>query len=365
MIVCKNCNLEFSSTVIIDGKRRNLSTRKYCLTCSPFGAHNTRDPKTILTRIDPNDPTRKKSRSERKIVAECKGCNKEKKLRSKESLCGSCVTKNKRLKVKLKAMEYKGNSCEKCGYDKCKTSLSFHHLDPKQKDFTISYKAYRYSWSKVKEELDKTILLCANCHAEEHARLEIELNKNKANKPRAVIKWRNATKQRMIESMGSKCQICSYNICTRSMDFHHLDPKEKDFNFNKARANLFGWDSLSKELKKCILLCSNCHREVHENLAKIPETFATFIDIYNINKNIAKEVHKRTTTDKCPICNNDKSIKIKTCSDKCSRKSREKIDWDSIDLETLIQQKSVVQIGKQLGVSDVAVHKRLKKMRLK
>lgn len=75
---------------------------------------------------------------------------------------------NKRRGVKIKAVEYKGGKCNKCGYNKCLGAMEFHHLDPKEKDFSIGNKGYTRSWDKVKEELDKCVLLCANCHREEH-----------------------------------------------------------------------------------------------------------------------------------------------------------------------------------------------------
>ena len=77
----------------------------------------------------------------------------------------------RRRKVRLMSVEYKGGKCEKCGYDKCIDALEFHHKDPVLKDFSISGKGYTRSWKSVKEELDKCILLCANCHRELHAKL--------------------------------------------------------------------------------------------------------------------------------------------------------------------------------------------------
>lgn len=71
-----------------------------------------------------------------------------------------------RQRAKLKAIEYKGGKCQKCDYSKSVRALHFHHTDPKSKDFTISGKSL--SWENTKKELDKCILLCANCHAEEH-----------------------------------------------------------------------------------------------------------------------------------------------------------------------------------------------------
>jgi len=74
----------------------------------------------------------------------------------------------RRKKIKLMAVAYKGGKCERCGYDKCVDALDFHHKGGK--DFSISDKGYTRSWEKVKEEIDKCELLCANCHREEHAK---------------------------------------------------------------------------------------------------------------------------------------------------------------------------------------------------
>lgn len=78
---------------------------------------------------------------------------------------------NRRKKLKEMAISYKGGTCQECGYHKCVYALEFHHLDPTQKDFGIGTKGYTRSWEKVKEELDKCAMLCANCHREVHAGL--------------------------------------------------------------------------------------------------------------------------------------------------------------------------------------------------
>jgi len=55
-----------------------------------------------------------------------------------------------------------------CGYKKSHRALSFHHRDPALKDFGLSSKGLTRSWEKIVKELDKCVLLCANCHAEVH-----------------------------------------------------------------------------------------------------------------------------------------------------------------------------------------------------
>ena len=81
------------------------------------------------------------------------------------------AVQRRREKVRQMAVEYKGGGCEICGYDRCIEALEFHHLDPAKKEFGISSKGYARSWEKVKNEIEKCILLCANCHREYHAGL--------------------------------------------------------------------------------------------------------------------------------------------------------------------------------------------------
>jgi 5-methylcytosine-specific restriction endonuclease McrA len=77
----------------------------------------------------------------------------------------------RRKKVRAMAVEHKGGECQQCGYDRCIEALEFHHTDPSRKDFNLSSKGYTRSWKRVQLELDKCVMLCANCHRELHAKL--------------------------------------------------------------------------------------------------------------------------------------------------------------------------------------------------
>lgn len=88
--------------------------------------------------------------------------------------CNTCVTRLRRLRIKKKSVEYKGGACERCGYDKHLAALEFHHLDPTEKDFTITTSKHSHSWVKIQAELDKCILLCSNCHGIEHSKYDDE-----------------------------------------------------------------------------------------------------------------------------------------------------------------------------------------------
>ena len=82
------------------------------------------------------------------------------------------VSKRRR-KVRLMAIEYLGGKCIRCGYNKYPEVLEFHHKDPSQKDFNVSSKGHCRSWERVKKEIEKCNLLCANCHREIHAEQKI------------------------------------------------------------------------------------------------------------------------------------------------------------------------------------------------
>lgn len=71
----------------------------------------------------------------------------------------------RRRKIKTLAIAYKGGRCQICGYHRCPGALELHHTFG-EKEFGISDKGYTRSWTKVQMELDKFVLLCANCHRE-------------------------------------------------------------------------------------------------------------------------------------------------------------------------------------------------------
>jgi len=80
----------------------------------------------------------------------------------------SAAVSKRRKKLREMAREYKGNKCAICGYNKSSRALSFHHIDSRKKEFGLSARGLTRSWEKIKEEIDKCILICANCHMEVH-----------------------------------------------------------------------------------------------------------------------------------------------------------------------------------------------------
>lgn len=192
--------------------------------------------------------------------------------------------------------------------------------------------------------------------------------RNKISNSEGVKRWRNNTKSRMVESMGGKCCVCGYNKCNTALAFHHLDPSKKDFSFGATRANPKNWNAIVDELRKCILVCNNCHSEIHENITDIPINPPKFDERFVDYKQIiqrSKEVISESKMIECPVCGELMGPQHKTCSYVCAGKLHYRVDWDSIDLEYELVNKTYVQVANELGVSDATVHKRAKKLGLK
>lgn len=88
---------------------------------------------------------------------------------------------------------------------------------------------------------------------------------------RKFRRWqRKARKERkaaLVEMLGGSCNRCGYDKCNRALDFHHKDPATKRFsisNYGMCRK----WDDLVAEVKKCELLCRNCHAEIEDEKAQ-------------------------------------------------------------------------------------------------
>jgi hypothetical protein len=154
MPTCRKCNTVFPYRIWITGILKNMQHRKYCLTCSPFGSHNTRKLEYPAKRGLP----------EQKI---CILCKRTFITKNRSSRCGIC-RKNKRIAFnKNRAIEMFGMACQVCGYKRCRRSFALHHVFPKTKSFGLSL-CWHLRWSRLVEELKKCILVCHNCHDEIH-----------------------------------------------------------------------------------------------------------------------------------------------------------------------------------------------------
>ena len=78
----------------------------------------------------------------------------------------------------------------------------------------------------------------------------------------SVSRRRRLVKQKLVAMFGGVCSRCGYNKCIDALHFHHLDPGQKEFKLNFGKQTR-SWERSVAEAKKCILVCANCHAELH------------------------------------------------------------------------------------------------------
>jgi hypothetical protein len=109
--------------------------------------------------------------------------------------------------------------------------------------------------------------ICSTCHKEKEV-AEFYLTKTGQRIPACLIcrtERRKELGQKRIEFVNSKkvrCQFCGYDKCKAALDFHHLDGDAKHTSIGLLRTSRE--DKLMAEISKCVVLCSNCHRELHK-----------------------------------------------------------------------------------------------------
>lgn len=217
----------------------------------------------------------------------CKICGREvqrnKNSGNMGSVCNSCRQKYRQVKMKSKAIEYKGGKCEQCGYDKNKDVLEFHHKNPQEKEFSISAKFNR-SWESIKEELDKCVMLCANCHREihsaEHRQTTVEEYEKWINPiSEKVLKKRKVTalKQKALrDSRDKKIEERKDKIINSNIDFSR-------YGWAKQLEQVLGIKSAAivRWIKKHMLVFykENCYREKNidnDDIAKILQLYQEY-----------------------------------------------------------------------------------------
>jgi len=83
---------------------------------------------------------------------------------------------------------------------------------------------------------------------------------------RAVAKRRKKIKAMAIEYKGGACQLCDYSKCHGALEFHHLNRSDKKFGIGD-KGYTRSWEKVKAELDKCLLVCSNCHREIESGVS--------------------------------------------------------------------------------------------------
>lgn len=188
---------------------------------------------------------------------------------------------------------------------------------------------------------------------------------------------RRKLKHELVQYKGGKCEICGYDKCEAALDFHHLNPEEKELQLSSGKTHSL--KKMKLEADKCILVCANCHREIHDKINQNKRNDRNKeYEInekkynYNYQKLNCKQVQLNIEEIQNYIDNglNQKEI-AKKCNVSLSTLKRflkiheistKKVPYNIDEMVNLMKKyKNYTKVAKELGISDNAVKKRFKR----
>lgn len=160
----------------------------------------------------------------------------------------------------------------------------------------------------------------------------------------------------LINLKGGGCEICGYNKNLAALEFHHIDKTTKESQLDSRTLSNSTMEWIMSEFEKCMVLCANCHREVHspdlmmENVSERIEKF----DLERSDKWITLAEPKKYN---CEDCGCEISKWGNKCKE-CAHKSRRKVDRPekSVIFE-MVANEGYRSVGRKFGVSDNTVRK--------
>ena len=192
----------------------------------------------------------------------------------------------------------------------------------------------------------------------------------------AVKCWRARTKARIVESLGGSCVCCGYNRYFGALECHHIDPSLKKFSFGSVQANSVAWTIIVEELRKCVLVCANCHREIEKKILEIPADAKRFDEKYaeywiktrKVGGSIKQfERLAKGTTHPLPICSTCKKTfdggwKRLYCSPACQTITRTTLPRAEKDiLWNDVLEMNIENVGRKYNVSGTTIKTWLRK----
>lgn len=173
-----------------------------------------------------------------------------------------------------------------------------------------------------------------------------------------VVNFIKRRKSDLRSIFHSKCCLCGFSEVQEALEFHHVNPETKAFGISGSSQQTKALDAQLQELKKCILVCANCHRGIHQGIYQIPDNWEDFYD-----DNIAHQLQEKLQQVKtrqihyCKRCGKEISKSAIHCQDcqallarTCERPTRE-------ILKQQIRTTPFTQIGKQYNVTDNTIRK--------
>lgn len=156
--------------------------------------------------------------------------------------------------------------CSYCG-ETDTACLDFHHTNPELKEYTVSRLISKGKLYNLKQEIERCIILCANCHRKRHidgfpaseVATSFTVRAIRRRSYRKVAQGR--CRDFLVEFKNANPCSCGEAVLV-CLDLHHRNPNEKDDVVTKfvSKGQI---NKLKEEIAKCIVLCANCHRKHH------------------------------------------------------------------------------------------------------
>ena len=188
----------------------------------------------------------------RNLRPDCKVCcNKVKQAsKRKNKAAYSKGTRDRKKAIKDYILQIKSNPCSDCGKSYPYYVMDFDHLADKL--HTINWLSNReFSLTRVQKEIDKCELVCANCH------------KERTYQRNPQTSYLRPSKRLVIQAKSNPCVVCEKQYPYWVMELHHLENKDGELSYmirNGATTT-----EVEQEIKKCVPICTNCHREITWN----------------------------------------------------------------------------------------------------
>lgn len=165
-----------------------------------------------------------------------------------------------------------------------------------------------------------------------------------------VTAARQKRKQELVYIMGGKCTLCGYDKCIAALEFHHIDKNQKERQLSNG--NCHSWEEDIKEVKKCALVCSNCHKEIEAFGLEVEITFDE--EKYQEINALKEQEKKVNRCRKCGIEIDKHALFCRSCWSLLNRKAERP---SKEELKKLIRYNSISSVAKIFNISDNALRK--------
>jgi hypothetical protein len=177
--------------------------------------------------------------------------------------------------------------CKKCNsIFQCRTTIDGKKVNLQNRKYCLVCSPFKQHNTKI---LDKLVVEknCLSCGKSMQRKLE---RKGKLCWSCTNKKNREEKLEKVKLLVGDTCWFCNYSRCWNALEFHHVDPKQKLFGLS-IREMQYAWDRIELELRKCVLVCACCHREIHCGLISQDDVQKIWIEKWDHTLKVKDSAH--------------------------------------------------------------------------